>query len=78
MIVEMRMYRTKPGMRERFLELFRGKSIPEHQRLGMPIAGPFLGIEGPDTFFFMRGFPNEELREPMKSRFYEGKVSNTS
>jgi hypothetical protein len=24
----------------------------------MKILGPFLSIEDPDTFFFMRGFPN--------------------
>ena len=26
----------------------------------------------PDTFFFMRGFPDLASREPMKARFYEG------
>lgn len=59
-------------MRDAFLKLFRDKAMPEHQRLGIPITGPFLGIEDDDTFFFMRGFPDKESREPSKARFYEG------
>ena len=27
-----------------------------------------------DTFFFMRGFPDLESREPMKAKFYEGQL----
>jgi hypothetical protein len=72
MIVELRTYRTRPGMRDKFLELFREYSIPEHQRLGMPILGPFLCIENPDAFFFMRSFANCETREKLKAGFYEG------
>ena len=72
MIIEMRTYKTKPGMRAQFLEIFRSKSIPAHVDIGMKILGPFLSIEDPDTFFFMRGFPDLPSREPMKARFYEG------
>ena len=72
MIIEMRTYKTKPGMRSRFLEVFRSKSMPAHAEIGMKILGPFLSVEDPDTFFFMRGFPDLASREPMKARFYEG------
>src|SRR5262245_680473 len=54
MIIEMRTYQTKPGMRAEFLEIFRSKSIPAHKEIGMKILGPFVSIENPDTFFFMR------------------------
>jgi hypothetical protein len=40
----------------------------------MKIVGPFLSVEDPDTFFFMRGFPDLASREPMKAKFYEGKL----
>ena len=30
--------------------------------------------EDPDTFFFMRGFPDLASREPMKAKFYEGEL----
>ncbi|HXC10367.1 MAG TPA: NIPSNAP family protein [Steroidobacteraceae bacterium] len=72
MIVEMRTYKLKPGGRARFLEIFRSKSIPKHLELGMKILGPFLSVEDPDTFFFMRGFPDLASREPLRAKFYEG------
>ena len=72
MIVEMRTYKLKPGMRKRFLEIFRARSVPAHAEIGMKILGPWLSIEDPDTFFFMRGFPGLASREPMKAKFYEG------
>ncbi len=74
MIIEMRTYKTKPGMRAQFLEIFRSKSRPAHAEIGMKILGPFLSVEDPDTFFFMRGFPDLASREPMKARFYEGEL----
>jgi hypothetical protein len=74
MIIEMRTYKLKPGKRPEFLEIFRTKSIPAHDQIGMKILGPFLSIEDPDTFFFMRGFPDLASREPMKVKFYEGKL----
>jgi hypothetical protein len=74
MIVEMRTYQTKVGARECFLRLFEEVSIPEHRRLGMLIAGPFLAVEDPETFFFMRGFPDMNSRDALKDRFYEGRL----
>ena len=74
MIIEMRTYKTKPGKRSEFLEIFRSRSIPAHDEIGMKILGPFLSIEDPDTFFFMRGFPDLQSREPMKAKFYEGEL----
>ena len=74
MVIEMRTYKTRPGKRAEFIDLFRSKSIPAHVEIGMKILGPFLSIEDPDTFFFMRGFPDLESREPMKAKFYEGEL----
>jgi hypothetical protein len=74
MIVEMRTYKLKSGCRPQFLEIFRTKSAPAHAEIGMKILGPFLSIEDPDTFFFMRGFPDLASREPMKEKFYEGEL----
>jgi NIPSNAP len=72
MIIEMRTYRTKPGKRSEFLEVFRKRSMPAHAEIGMKILGPFVSVEDPDLFFFMRGFPDLASREPMKAKFYEG------
>jgi hypothetical protein len=72
MIIEMRTYWTKPGKRAQFLEVFRTRSMPAHAEIGMKILGPFVSVEDPDVFFFMRGFPDLPSREPMKAKFYEG------
>jgi len=77
MIIEMRTYKTKPGKRAEFLEIFQKRSMPAHREIGMKILGPFLSVEDPDVFFFMRGFPDLESREPMKARFYEGELWKT-
>lgn len=74
MIIEMRTYKTRPGCRPQFLDIFRRKSVPAHAGIGMKILGPFLSVEDPDTFFFMRGFPDLPSREPMKAKFYEGEL----
>ena len=72
MVIEMRTYKLKAGKRDEFLNIFRSRSVPEHRRLGMKILGPFLSLESPDTFFFMRGFPTLAQRDPLKASFYEG------
>jgi NIPSNAP len=74
MLIEMRTYWTKPGRRSEFLEIFKARSIPAHDEIGMKILGPFLSVESPDVFFFMRGFPDLDSREPMKAKFYEGQL----
>ena len=74
MIIEMRTYKMKPGQRAAFLEIFEAKGVPAHQAIGMKILGRFLSVEDPDTFFFMRGFPDLQSREPLKAQFYESEL----
>ena len=74
MIIEMRTYRTKPGKRDDFLRIFRTKSVPAHLEIGMRILGPFLSVEDPDVFFFMRGFHDMASRDSMRTKFYEGEL----
>ncbi len=70
----MRTYKAKPGQRAAFLEIFEAKSVPMHQAIGMKILGPFLSVEDPDTFFFMRAFPDLQSREPLKAQFYDSEL----
>jgi hypothetical protein len=76
-IIEMRSYKTKPGRRAEFIEAFCAKSVPAHRAIGMTIEGPFLSVEDPDVFFFMRGFPDLASRAPMKAQFYESDLWKT-
>jgi hypothetical protein len=71
-VIEMRTYRIKPGRRAEFLEIFGAKTVPAHEAIGMTVVGPFLSIEDPDVFFWMRGFPDAGARDAMKSAFYDG------
>ena len=74
MIIEMRTYKITPGKRAEFLEIFHAKTVPGHLAIGMKVLGPFLSVEDPDTFFWMRGFPDLPSRERMKAEFYEGEL----
>ena len=74
MIIEMRTYKIKPGMRAEFLKAFESRARPEHEKIGMKILGPFLSVEDANTFFWMRAFPDLKSREPMRDQFYEGKL----
>jgi len=57
MIIEMRTYQTKPGMREEFLAIFRAQSMPAHRKIGIKIMGPFPSIEEPTHSSSCAPFP---------------------
>src|SRR5262249_51888326 len=52
MMVEVRVYKTKPGQRKGFLDIFCARS-PERVGERAPVFGPFLCSDA-DTFLFMR------------------------
>jgi hypothetical protein len=72
MIVEVRTYRIKPGLRARFLEFFRNEAIPLQHSIGIQILGPFVDLEDPDVMIWTRAFPSLDERERMKTELYEG------
>ena len=74
MIVEVRSYRIKPGRREEFIKLFETRAVPAQRTHGMKIVGPFLDVENPNKFVFLRSFPSLEERDRMKEAFYEGEL----
>jgi hypothetical protein len=69
MIIEMRTYKTTPGMRSRFLEIFHSKSIPAHREIGMKILGPFNLHRRSRHFFLYAG-----LSRPSVARANESQV----
>jgi hypothetical protein len=72
MIVEMRTYKIKRGARPQILEALRGKTFDELKRIGVKCAGPWASTEDESTIFWMRGFPDEEKRQIMTTKFYGG------
>jgi hypothetical protein len=74
MIVEVRSYRIKPGLREEFIKFFETRSIPALRSHGMKILGPLLDLENPNKFVWLRSFPSLDERDRMKDAFYEGEL----
>jgi hypothetical protein len=74
MIVEVRSYRIKPGHRAEFIQFFEKRCVPALRSHGMRVVGPFLDLENPNKFVWLRMFPSLEERERMKSDFYEGEI----
>ena len=74
MIVEVRSYRIKPGKREEFIKLFETRAVPAMRTYGMQVTGPFLDVENPHKFVFLRSFPSLEEREQMRDAFYGGEL----
>ena len=74
MIIEVRTYRTKAGLRDQFIAFFEERSIPALRSEGMTVLGPMLDLEDPDTFIWFLAFPSLEERDRMKSAFYGGDV----
>ena len=74
MIVEVRSYRIKPGKRDEFIQLFESRAIPAQRSYGMPVTGPFLDVENPNKFVFLRSFPSLEERERIRDAFYGGEL----
>lgn len=72
MIVEVRSYRIKPGRRDEFIEFFEKRSIPALRSYGMGVVGPFIDLENPNKFVWLRTFPSLEDRERMRDAFYGG------
>ena len=70
MIVEVRSYRIKPGKRAEFIKLFETRAVPAQRTHGIKIVGPFLDVENPNKFVFLRSFPSLEDRDRMKDAFY--------
>ena len=73
-VIEMRTYKTKLGMRQRFMDILVERSFPVFERIGMKVLGPFPSVEDADTFFWMRGFPDLSSRDRMRSEFYDGAI----
>ena len=74
MIVEIRSYRITPGKRDEFIKFFEERSVAALQSHGMKVVGPFIDLENPNKFVFLRGFPSMEDLHRMKDEFYGGRL----
>jgi NIPSNAP len=73
-IVELRRYTLHPGMREVLIELFDRDLVEPQEQAGMKVIGQFRDLDTPDTFTWLRGFPDMPKRAAGLAAFYDGPV----
>ncbi|GAA1627148.1 NIPSNAP family protein [Nonomuraea maheshkhaliensis] len=74
MIYELRRYQMRPGRRDVLIELFEREFIETQEATGMRVAGSFREDGEPDTFPWLRAFPDMESRRAALTAFYGGPV----
>jgi hypothetical protein len=71
-VIEVRTYRAKPGKRSELLKILTEHAFPIQRGMGVKVLGPLPSTEDEVSFVWLRAFPNEASRSPLKSAFYEG------
>jgi hypothetical protein len=72
MILEVRIYRTQPGKRDEFVNLFETRTKQAQEDVGIKILGQFVSLQDPDTFVWLRAFDDQEKRKAQLQAFYGG------
>jgi len=70
-VVELRQYTCKPGRRDALIELFDREFVAAHEAVGIRQIGQFRDLDAPDSFVWIRGFPEPETRGRALAGFYE-------
>ncbi|MBI3328061.1 MAG: NIPSNAP family protein [Nitrospinae bacterium] len=71
MFFELRLYRTKPGQREKWVKFMEEEIIPFQVARGMVVVGSFVGQEEEDLYVWIRRFESEEERQRLYQAVYE-------
>ncbi|MDP4509469.1 NIPSNAP family protein [Nonomuraea turcica] len=74
MIYELRQYTLRPGRRDTLIELFEREFVETQEAAGMRVAGTFRNPDAPDTFPWLRAFPDMPARKAALEAFYGGPV----
>ncbi|MFI6601268.1 NIPSNAP family protein [Nonomuraea sp. NPDC050536] len=72
MIYELRYYTLRPGARETLIELFEREFVETQEAVGSEVLGTFRDPDNPDTFPWIRRFPDMESRRMALEAFYGG------
>ncbi|WP_043631655.1 NIPSNAP family protein [Nonomuraea candida] len=74
MIYELRRYRMRPGRRDELISLFEREFIETQEAVGIRVCGVFREAGEPDTFPWLRAFPDMPARKASLEAFYGGPV----
>lgn len=72
-VLEIRLYRIAPGMRARFGDFLRDRTLGPQLSHGMPVYGQFDSLGDENEFVFLRGFPDLVERDRRKAAFYQSR-----
>ena len=73
-VVELRRYALRHGKRDTLIELFDREFVETQEAAGMCILGQFRDLDDPDSFVWMRGFADMNVRKEALETFYGGPV----
>jgi quinol monooxygenase YgiN len=73
-VVELRRYALKPGQRDTLIALFDRELVETQEAVGMCILGQFRDLDDPDSFVWLRGFSDMDMRKHALEAFYGGPV----
>lgn len=73
-IVELRRYALHPGRRDDLIALFDREFVEAQEATGMTVIGQFRDLGDPDSFVWLRGFPDMAARKASLTAFYGGPV----
>lgn len=62
-VVELRRYALHPGRRDDLITLFDREFLEGQEVTGMTVIAQFRDLGDPDTFVWLRGFPDMEARK---------------
>jgi hypothetical protein len=69
-IIDLRQYTLYPGTRDAFVELFDREFVETQEAVGMRVIGQFRDLGDPNSFVWLRGFPDMPSREKALTDFY--------
>ncbi|MFI9555036.1 NIPSNAP family protein [Nonomuraea endophytica] len=72
MIYELRRYTLRPGTRDTLIELFEREFVDTQEEAGIEVLAQFRDPRAPDTFTWIRAFPDMEARFRSLTDFYTG------
>ncbi|MFN7024158.1 MAG: NIPSNAP family protein [Pseudorhizobium sp.] len=73
-VIELRRYRLRPGGREGLIDLFDREFVEAQEETGIHVLGQFRDLDDPDSFVWLRGFGDINVRERTLRDFYSGPV----
>src|SRR5919198_5666459 len=73
-VVELRRYTLHPGRCDTLIALFESELVDPQEAVGMSVIGQFRDLDAPDSFVWLRGFPDMTARRRSLEAFYGGPV----